>query len=146
MSNENKEERYTKFPNLVLEALMKVKLSGNELRVLMVILRKTKGFHKDWDYISYGQFAKYIGILRCHASRLIKNLEYRNIIKVDKKSRINRYRINNKTMAWVPLDVTKNGNTRLPKTATKVLPGMVDTKERIKLLLKKEDYFGSIGE
>lgn len=145
MNNENKEIKYTKFPNSTLEALMKVKLSGNELRVLMVILRKTEGFHKDWDYISYGQFAKYIDILRCHASRVVKSLEYRNIIKIDRRSRINRYRINNKPMTWVPLGVTKNGNNMLSKTVTKALPKMVNTKERNKLL-KKEDYFGSLGE
>jgi len=146
MSNENKSENFTKFPNLVLEALMKVKLSGNELRIIMVILRKTKGFHKDWDQISYSQFAKHTGLYRSHTSRAVKSLEYRNIIKVDRRSRINRYRINNKHMTWVPLGVTKYGNSRLPKTVPKVLPKMVNTKERNKLLLKKEDYLGSLGD
>lgn len=145
MSNENKEERYTKFPNLVLEALMKAKLSGYEWRVFMVILRKTKGFHKEWDQISYSQFEQYTGLYKSHICRTVKVLKARNIIKVDKRNRVNRYRINNKSMSWIPLGITKYGNTRLPKTVTGELPEMVDTKERNKLL-KKEDYFGSLGE
>ena len=145
MDYKNKIEKFTKFPNLILEALMKARLSGYEWRVLLVILRKTEGFHKEWDSISYSQFAKYTGLYRSHTSRVVRSLEYRNIIKVDRKRRINRYKINNKSMTWVPLGVTKNGNSGLPKTVTKVLPGMVNTKERNKLL-KKKDYLGSLGD
>jgi len=145
MINENKEINYTIFPNLVLEALMKAKLGGYEWRVFMVILRKTMGFHKDWDRISYSQFEKYTGINRSHASRAVKALEARNIIRVNREGRINIYKINGKTMTWIPESITKVGNSLLPKHATKVLPDKVTTKER-KKLLKKEDFLRSIGD
>lgn len=144
MSNENKIENYTKFPNLVLEALMKAKLSGSEWNVIMMIIRKTEGFHKEWDRISLAQFAKHTGLYRSHASRAVKALEARNIIRVDREGWINKYMLNKKCGTWIPEGVTKIGNSLSPKMVTKLLPKQVNTKEKIKLL-KKEDYIRSLG-
>lgn len=46
---------FTQIPNLVLDELMS-ELTNAEFRVLMYICRRTYGFHKESDRISYSQF------------------------------------------------------------------------------------------
>lgn len=52
---------YTMFHNSILEIVMP-KLSGNEWKVLSFIIRKTKGYQKEEDQISYTQIRKGTGI------------------------------------------------------------------------------------
>lgn len=52
---------YTEFANIVLDEIMP-KLKGGEWKVLSFIIRKTKGWHKDWDQLSFSQIKKGTGI------------------------------------------------------------------------------------
>jgi len=74
MSNPQVEDGYTIIANELLEALIKRKLSGQELRLILFIVRKTYGYHKKEDKISYGQIAKGLNIKRSNACRLLKRL------------------------------------------------------------------------
>ena len=75
---------YNKDLNGMLEKLAKGKWTLYELKILLVIVRKTLGWRKESDWISYGQFEKATGIDRRNISRVIRSLEKKGIIEVDR--------------------------------------------------------------
>lgn len=91
--NFEKKIKYTKLkskptpiPNELLENLAEI--SGNELKVLLFILRKTIGFQKQGDYISYSQIMKATGLTKSTIIRAIRKLaakEYIEYIKDEEK-------------------------------------------------------------
>ncbi len=91
---EEQEERYTRVPNAILDD---VTLSLHERAILVHIARKTIGYGKKSDGISYSQFEKATGMSASKAKSVIKSLrEKRRIIvkkqyKADGGSSYNRY-------------------------------------------------------
>ena len=59
-----KEHNFTKIPNIFLEMIVRIHLSDYEHRIILFILRKTYGYHKDSDWIALSQFSKATGIAR----------------------------------------------------------------------------------
>ena len=55
---------FTKIPNELMDVLMSGALNSSEQRVVLFIARKTFGYHKNIDEISYSQFEKKLGICR----------------------------------------------------------------------------------
>ena len=41
------QENFTKIPNQIIEKLVVEKLNGTQFRILLVLLRYTKGFHRE---------------------------------------------------------------------------------------------------
>lgn len=92
MSEQNKP--FHKYPHWLTAFLCQARLSSREINCLMVIVRKTLGFNKEWDSIAVSQFQKLAGIKhKGHVYKYIKSLEDKKIIEIDRNSRINRYRI-----------------------------------------------------
>lgn len=79
---------FTKVPNEILEALTQTNLGAYETRVLMLIMRKTYGWHKETDWISLSQNSNGTGIRKPHVCRTIKSLAARNIIVKGKNKHI----------------------------------------------------------
>lgn len=71
---EQRISNFTQVPNVLLERLAKSTLSAQELRVCLVVLRKTFGWGKLEDAISYSQFSLATGISRRSVARVIVNL------------------------------------------------------------------------
>lgn len=71
---EQRTSNFTQVPNVLLERLAKSTLSAQELRVCLVVLRKTFGWGKLKDAISYSQFVLATGISRRSVARVIANL------------------------------------------------------------------------
>ena len=68
------EAEYIKFSNALIDYAMP-KLSGNAFKLLTFIIRKTKGWQKDWDRISYSQMTEGTGIKsRSTLSKVIEEL------------------------------------------------------------------------
>src|SRR5574341_216670 len=63
---------FTKVPNSLLERLCKVNLAKYEWRVLLFILRKTYGYHKQSDRIPLSQFSQGTELDRRHVFRALK--------------------------------------------------------------------------
>jgi phage replication O-like protein O len=63
----------TQFPNFLLEEVAPM-LSSASLRVLIVIVRKTYGFHKRADRISFNQLQKLTGLSRVGVNEGLKGL------------------------------------------------------------------------
>ncbi len=122
------EDGYLKIAHEIAEAFSKVRISGNEWRILWVILRKTYGWNKKMDHISTTQFEKETGLKRRHVSRAVSSLIKRRIVTNNGDSFIGTYGLQKDYSRWKT--VTKNGDKRKssPIMVTKLSPIMVNTK------------------
>jgi len=77
------EDGHTRIANELLEALIAIRLPGEEFRIALAVIRKTYGFNKTMDRISMGQFEKMTGIPRERCRRVMKRLVGKNIITKD---------------------------------------------------------------
>lgn len=108
---------FTMIPNFVFDECL-ASLSEGELKVLMVIYRKTVGFDKKADQISYSQFSAKGGLSRSTISRAIKSLTKKKMIEVDRSGVTNQYtyclaETNHKPSSKFEPEVVQNSN-RLP--------------------------------
>ncbi len=71
---------FARIHNEISERLARTDLSGSEFRCLWFLLRKTYGFQKKEDTISYSQFADGTGLERRNAMRSLDKLVNRRII------------------------------------------------------------------
>ena len=70
----------TPFPDELIDIHLK-NLSGSEFKILSVIIRKTFGFHKVWDFISISQLEDITGMSRTNITETMPALESKNFIK-----------------------------------------------------------------
>lgn len=118
------EDGYTRLANEIVEVMAKLKLSNYEARVLWAVWRKTYGWHKKEDWISFSQFREITGIEHdSHISRSIKSLVEKKILTKLGKS----YKFNKSYLNWqveLPNQVSK-----VTSLGKKRLPNQADTKE-----------------
>jgi phage replication O-like protein O len=146
MASPQTENGHIDIANELAEALCRINLSPYEWRILWVIFRKTYGWHKKADRISYTQFEEATGIGRWHINRALRRLAMRNIITISGNSRLMEYSFQKNYERWVSLPkmVTKSekrslppGGIALPKVVTTSLPKMVNTKEKKEMYKRK---------
>jgi len=84
---------YTQIPNWYLDEVIPKLKAGASVRVLLLILRKTYGWHKEQDAISFSQFQKLCDLACDSVTNAIKELETLNIIRVERhgKGKISVY-------------------------------------------------------
>lgn len=80
MASPQLENGYVKLANELLDALIFLRLPGQELRVVLAVMRKTYGFNKKSDIISYGQISKMTDIPRPKVIRHIKSLVSKRVL------------------------------------------------------------------
>jgi len=120
-------DKFTRISNEILEVLFKKKLSGQELQLILFIMRKTYGFNKKEDYISLSQIAKALNTSVVRSSQLINKLQQRKIItlKENIKGYTKKYSFNKDYEQWTTL----NKNIKLNKKHKKHLIKSVSTKD-----------------
>lgn len=115
MARPQLEDGFVRIANEILEALIKHRLSGQELRLVLFVIRKTYGYNKKDEFISLTEMAKELGTSKIRCAQIVKKLELRKILTV--KKNINgigkKYRFNKDYEQWIT--VKKNIN-RLEKT------------------------------
>jgi len=81
-------------PNQLVDEYL-TELNGNELKILLVIIRKTKGWNKEYDGISISQFQKFTGIKdeRTIRKAIKKLIDLGLIEKIDNAGKFNLYRL-----------------------------------------------------
>ena len=82
-------------PNAFVDEML-AQVSGNACKVYLLIVRKTRGWQKEKDYISYSQIQKITGISSATVSKAIDELSKLGLIKVktgNEKS-ANQYSLN----------------------------------------------------
>ena len=72
--------------NEIMERLAMIQISPSDWRVLLVILRKTYGFHKKVDKIANFQIVEATGLCKAVVSRSLARLHSRNLIVRDGKN------------------------------------------------------------
>jgi len=97
-----REEKFTKFDNKVLDALIEYRIPGQEMKCLLFIIRKTWGYHKITDNISLSQFQKATGMDKSSISKALDRLKLKKVIIVGKNTnkKGKDYRINKKFQTW----------------------------------------------
>lgn len=83
-------------PNAFIDEML-FKLSGNACKIYLLIVRKTRGWHKEADRISYSQIQKYTGINhRATISKALDELLELGLIFVQKgnEKSMSEYRLN----------------------------------------------------
>ncbi len=115
MANPQTENGFTKIANEILEVLIRTRLSGQELKISLLVIRKTYGFNKKVDFISLTQMAKALACSKIRCAQVVKNLEAMKVLTVNEN--INgvgkSYRFNKDYSQWNT--VNKNIN-RIEKT------------------------------
>ena len=113
------EDGYTRIANELLEAMGRIRINGEAMQVLMVIIRKTYGFSKKSDVISLSQFVLATGINKTSVLRALKKLVSMNIVYQKVNDTGNMYSIIKQYDRWKPLTkkitVYQKVNHRLPK-------------------------------
>lgn len=80
MANPQPENGLTSIAHEIAEAFCRINLSAYESRIVWFILRKTYGYHKTTDRISFSQFEEFTKLKHWHISRTLDRLLKRNII------------------------------------------------------------------
>ena len=166
MANPQCEDGYTKIANEIMEALAKIRISGEARQMLDVIIRKTYGFNKKEDKIATVQFMELTGLSRLAIPKARKKLISLNLITVSQKgySQILTYSFQKNYEKWKPYPkkytVSKKGGGVYTKKDTKCIPKSSTQKKKETItkehfldfvLLTKEEYtklvaqFGQLG-
>ena len=92
MANPQKENGHLDLANEIVDAMCKLHLTSCQFRVLFSIIRKTYGWNKKYDHISYTQIAELSGIKDIrNIGRTLHELKIRNLIVISKNGHGNIY-------------------------------------------------------
>lgn len=151
MARPQLEDGHTDIAHEIVEALCRINLTAYESRILWALFRKTYGWHKKWDRISYTKWEEVTGLDRWHIARTLKQLIARKIIAQRGNGYKIEYAFQKDYEQWIKEfhrhDLLPSGATDkqslprgekslppgakpLPSGATKSLPPGVNTKEK----------------
>jgi phage replication O-like protein O len=139
-------ESFTKVPNDFIDIFIKINISPNESKIVWVVIRKTLGWHKNEDKISFSQFQKMTNMDRRHVYKNLKRLEKRNILIIGRnKNKINSYQLNKNISNW-ELESSANLGTgailstnTVHKQALKIVPNYALTIEKKENIINKDN-------
>ena len=132
MSNKKIEApNYTQIPNIYFDEIMQI-LNQTENIVFLVIMRKTFGWHKKRDAISYSQIMSLSGIKsRSTISAALKGLQEKGLIETLKTGQLISYTVSINGLVQ-NIDQSKNCTGTSPNSVLvepKTSPNSVHTKE-----------------
>lgn len=138
----------SQIPNVILDLVLP-RISEAEARCLLYICRRTFGFHKDEDNISFSQFENGIktsqgrrldfgtGLSRPSVNVALQNLVRVGVIFVQQRSKGNRYKLNlNMDVEKVVnelnqlRELTRSGKSSSPKLVKRVNTQNLEKKEK----------------
>ena len=143
MASPQCEDGFLKIANETAEALARLHLSGNQWRLLWVILRQSYGWNQKDARITVTQFQQKTGLHRRHVSRELTALISRKIVTKIGDGKITSYCFQKDFSKWQSspkmvhkTNVTKNGDDAVTKIGDdrKILPSSKD-------ILKTQDDF-----
>ena len=155
MANPQLSNGYTKIANELLEAICRLNISGNEMRILFYIIRRTYGFNRTYSEISLSEISTAIGMRNEHISRTLKRLSSKNIIEIHSNKGVKpqtisivknyeKWVVDNCASLLLPkmATVAENGNTTIAKIGN---PTYKEKKENIKERFKERTPRGDYG-
>jgi len=139
---------YTQIPNVYFDSIMQ-ELNGSENLVFLAIMRKTFGWRKKKDRISYSQIMKMTGLAKSTTATAIKSLELKDLIVSEKKGQSVSYFVNVTDITVPKIEPVRKSNCTENRTGTvpkiepveeKTVPKIGHTKESNIKKLSKEIY------
>ena len=104
MANPQIEDGHLDLANEIVDALAKIRIAGEEMQCLWVILRKTYGWHKKQDNIALSQFCEMTNLNKPAICRALQKLLSKKIILIIKNDNgITTYGFNKDFEQWQPL-------------------------------------------
>jgi phage replication O-like protein O len=126
-----KSPNYTQIPNVYFDEIMQ-NLNGSENLVLLVIMRKTFGWQKKKDRISYSQIMNLAGIAKSTTAAALTALEKKGYIKAEYNGQFTFYSVNidEETVPKIIPDGTNCTENRTG-TVPKIVPVLEETVPKI---------------
>jgi phage replication O-like protein O len=124
-ANPQKENGYLPIANELAEAFAKHQISGNQWRLLWVIIRQTYGWNKKTDQISITKFQQMTGLDRRNIGRELNRLIARKIIVKNDNTFIKTYGIQKDYTKW--------------KLSSKMTTGKAIVKKDNETIVKKDN-------
>jgi len=143
MASPQTENGYTKIANEIMDALIKYRIPGEEMQVLLCIIRESYGWNKKDATLSYGDISKKTGIKRQNVQRSIKSLYSKLMIGVLKNDdRCKQTFVFNKDYdKWVVKPVLKTEYTPVLKTDDRSVLKTDAEKRVVPLYEKKKEIY-----
>ena len=110
---------YTRIHNRILEELAKIQLSGYETRIIFALWRKTYGWQKKEDFISFRQFKELTKLPKSEISRTLSRLKKRNLVVESYNSNRRIYRFNKHFTTWKELEKSTTSCRKLQQVLEK---------------------------
>jgi phage replication O-like protein O len=107
-------DQYVKLNLELMEDMAAAKATFNEVRVLLVISRKTAGYGREYAPISGSLFETMTGIDESNVKKVIKRLVGKGVVLEKKDGPIKEYAINKDSTQWVWDKVTKQRRPVVP--------------------------------
>lgn len=109
MANPQWEDGFVKIATEIFEQLCRIRIPGEVGQVVHVVIRKTWGFNKKWDWIPLSQFCKLTGISKRNVVRALrKALSMSLVVKKDTPKGVS-YCFNKNYDEWKPLSKKTTG-------------------------------------
>jgi len=101
-----------------MDALVMRSLSGQEFRLLLLVIRKTYGFSKKQDFISLTQMAKLTGMSRIRCSQVVNSLESKKLLTVTQNINglTKEYKFNKDFDEWITIKKKCNRIGKVKRT------------------------------
>lgn len=94
------ENGYVRIANEIVEKLAAAQLTGVEMQIVLIILRKTYGYSKKEDWISLGQFVQLTGRTKKGICVAIAALEEKGLIHTRRMTQKTFYSFNKDSSSW----------------------------------------------
>lgn len=94
------DDGHTKIANELLDAIISHDFSKRQLKILLLIMRKTYGWNKAEDDISRSQFVESTGLLNPHITTSLQELQSMNVLIVTPGKHAKCYKINKYYSQW----------------------------------------------
>jgi phage replication O-like protein O len=94
------DDGHTKIANELLDAIIGHDFSKRQLKILLLIMRKTYGWNKSEDDISRSQITESTGLANPHVTTALQELQAANVVIISQGKYAKRYKINKYYSQW----------------------------------------------
>lgn len=99
-ANPQLENGYTRLANELFETIIEYPFTCAELRIILLVIRRTYGWKTSKSYISYGSVARKLRIDIRYVKRRINKLIFENVLVKEKTGWENRIGLNKQYTSW----------------------------------------------
>ncbi len=94
------ENGYIQIANELMDAILRYPFRNSELKIVLAIIRKTYGWKKKKDRLSFSQISNLVKISSRHTKRVIKRLVIDNVVFKEKDGNNNVLGLNKNYYSW----------------------------------------------